>query len=235
MAFSSIPFRSRTPPSDRPASYGSSGRRLSPARRSLDRRPRRSDRPGGPGAALRRAADNLDRAKQAHAGLDPKYKYDPKTVAATRRHATLSGWAHEGDDLPGITYVPPDKVQSLAGDMEFKLRGAGAADHGVPGQHFASHAEAQQHVVAPAQPIGVDRAMCPTCQKMFQHTANYSHQPLLVTDPKHTRLFLPGHDKPIVDPNAADFPAARPITPGDVHHGIQAGAGAAVAAPHGNP
>jgi hypothetical protein len=186
-------------------------------------------------AALRRAESNLARAGGTHGGLKPPSDFAGKTVASTRRHSTLSGWVHEGENLPGITEVPPAKVQSLAQEMQFKIRSAGALDQGVPGQYHASHAEAQQLVAAPAQPIGVDRPMCSTCQKMLQHTANYSDQPLLVRDPDHARLFLPGHEKPIVDPSPDQFPGARPITPGDVHRGVQAGAGTAVAAPHGNP
>jgi hypothetical protein len=186
-------------------------------------------------AALRRAETNLGKARDTHAGLEPPSSFAGKTVAATGRQSTLSGWAHAGEDLPGITYVPPARVQSLAEDMQFKIRGAGAADQGVPGRFHASHAEAQQMASAPAQPIGVDRPMCATCQKMLQHAATYSDQPLLVRDPDHARLFLPGHDKPIVDPRPDQFPGARPVSGADVRHGLQAGAGTAVVAPHGHP
>ena len=137
----------------------------------------------GGSAALRRAQGNLTKARDTHAGLAPPSDFSGKTVASTKPQSTLIGWAHEGRDLPGIRYVPPDQVQSMANDMQFKIRGAGAMDQGVPGRYHASHAEAQHTATVPGQPIGVDRPMCTTCQSMVQHAANYSHQPMLVHYP----------------------------------------------------
>jgi hypothetical protein len=186
--------------------------------------------------ALTRSQEAFDKATDAHKGLAPPSGFDSKTVAATRK-PTLSGWVH--DDLQGFEYIRPEEVKRMADDMNFDIRGAGAADHagsepGWTGKHHASHAEAKHLARNPGQPVGVDRNMCSTCQDMYQQAADYSRQPLLVQDPDHTRLYLPGHD-PIVDPKPSDFPDAVPITPEDVKRGAAAGGGAAVAGPDSGP
>jgi hypothetical protein len=147
----------------------------------------------------------------------------------------MSGWKHQG--LGGkFDYIPPEQVREMANRMDHPIPAAGARDQiargGFPGKFNASHAEAQHLPVRVGQPIGVTRNMCGSCQSMFQHTANYTDQPLLVKDPNHTHLFLPGHDKALVDPRPDQFPRAHPVTGDDVCRGLHAGAGAAPVTPH---
>lgn len=184
--------------------------------------------------SLERSAGAYDNAVRVHGRLRPPSDFADKTVAATRRANTLSGWTH-GNALKDIEHVPPEDVHRMADQMGFDVRGAGASDFagnepGFRGKYHSSHAEAQQLERYPAQPIGVDQPMCKTCQKMFDHAANHMQEPLVVRDPDHTRLFLPGH-KVVVDPDPSDFPNVPFLRPDDVHRGLAAGAGAAVAHP----
>ena len=68
---------------------------------------------------------------------------------------------------------------------------------------------------------------------MIRRSATASARPpLLVKDPDHTRLFLPGH-KVIVDPDPSDFRDAIVITPDNLKAG--AGGGAALVGPAAEP
>jgi hypothetical protein len=186
--------------------------------------------------SLDRANEAHDRATRAHGELRPPSRFEDKTVASTNR-LTMSGWGHR--DLDGFEYVRPEEVKRMADNMDFEIRGAGAADYagnepGFKGKHHASHAEAQQLARHPGQPVGVDRGMCDVCQGMFRETARVSDQPLLVQDPHGTRLFL--EDGTVVtDPKPGDFPAARHLSPDDVRRGVGAGTGALLVTPQSQP
>ena len=185
--------------------------------------------------ALERADDALARARAAHGELRPPSTYKLKAVAATKR-ITVSGWAHKGVD--GVEYVRPEEVDDLARRLDFELpahaRDAAGKEPGFPGKFHASHAEAQQHARHPAQPVGVDRDMCDTCQGLYQRAAEVSGQPLLVKDPHDTRLFLPdGTMKE--NPGPEHFPAAKHFSPGDVRRGVGAGTGAILVSPEQQP
>jgi hypothetical protein len=178
--------------------------------------------------SIAKAQAAYDRAVAAHGDLAPPSKFGGKTVAATKK-PSLSGWTH--GEMPGFEYIRPEEVKRMADDMDFEIRGGGAADHagsepGFKGKHHASHAEAQHLARNPGQPTGVDRPMCGTCQDLFTHASEYSNQPLLVQDPNGMRLFVDG--KVIDNPDPSQFPDAVRVTPEDVKQGAAAGGGAVV-------
>lgn len=63
-------------------------------------------------------------------------------------------------------------------------------DRGVPGRYHASHAETQAYEVAPNQPIGVSKVMCPNCRSYFRYLAHYVQKVQVVSDPDVTRIFF---------------------------------------------
>src|SRR4029077_5492860 len=73
------------------------------------------------------------------------------------------------------------------------LRPAGALDQldqgGFRGKYYASHAEKQQIVARPNEPVGVSRPMCDDCIRFFQREAAYQGRPITVSDPQTTRVF----------------------------------------------
>ena len=76
-----------------------------------------------------------------------------------------------------------------AREMGYQLR-IDLFDRGVPGRYDASHAETQAYEVAPNQPIGVSKVMCPNCRSYFRYLAQYVKKLQVVSDPDVTRVFF---------------------------------------------
>ncbi|HYI19600.1 MAG TPA: hypothetical protein VD836_12890, partial [Solirubrobacteraceae bacterium] len=76
--------------------------------------------------SIAKAQAAYDRAVAAHGDLAPPSKFGGKTVAATKK-PSLSGWTH--GEMPGFEYIRPEEVKRMADDMDFEIRGGGAADH----------------------------------------------------------------------------------------------------------
>ena len=79
-----------------------------------------------------------------------------------------------------------------ANEIGHDLPSAGAMDQGVPGQYNASHAEKQSIVHNPdATHVDVSRPMCKDCQAYYRAEAVAQNRPIVVSDPKVVRTFLP--------------------------------------------
>jgi Domain of unknown function (DUF4157) len=133
----------------------------------------------------------------------PSKKLQDKAVAITERNldpargvrvrkTALSGWKA----IPERPLkAAPEEVAQHAKKIGHDLPPAGAQDQikrgGFTGKHYASHAEKQQIVKAPNQPVGVSRPMCADCIDFFQKEATFRGQPQVVSDPYTTRVFEP--------------------------------------------
>jgi hypothetical protein len=62
---------------------------------------------------------------------------------------------------------------------------------GFPGEYHASHAEKQQIVARPNEPVAVTKPMCPDCVKFFQKEAKWRDVAQEVLDPDCKRIFHP--------------------------------------------
>ncbi|MGB0384248.1 MAG: hypothetical protein ACPGWR_05420 [Ardenticatenaceae bacterium] len=107
-----------------------------------------------------------------------------KTVAQVAQQYTISGWASRRG------YVQKtNEVMQRTREMGYQLQ-INLFDRGVPGRYDASHAEKQAYEVAPNQPIGVSKVMCPNCRSYFRYLAQYVQKAQVVTDPDVTRVFF---------------------------------------------
>jgi hypothetical protein len=107
-----------------------------------------------------------------------------KTVAEVAGQHTISGWTSRRG------YVQKtNEVMQRARQMGYQLR-ISLFDQGVAGRYDASHAEKQAYEVAPNQPIGVSKRMCPNCRAYFRYLAQYMQTVQVVSDPNLTRIFF---------------------------------------------
>ena len=110
-----------------------------------------------------------------------------------------SGW----EDLksPGITQAT-EQVLAIGREMGYEFPPHTFDD--TPGHFYASHAEKQLNALRPGEPIGVSLPMCSDCYNFFRARANAMGRPLVVTDPRVTRIFYP---------NGAVLTPARAVAP----------------------
>jgi len=115
-----------------------------------------------------------------------------KCLATTENgKQTMSGWSDRPPPPPGTTRVPPADVLQLQQQIGHPIKPNSFLDNGVPGQHYASHAERQAAVIDPNAPVNIDLPQCQDCQEFYQKLAQYRGQAQVVTGPDGTRTFLP--------------------------------------------
>ena len=155
--------------------------------------------PGGSGGSedpvgekVRKSQEAQERASEDETNLPKGYK--DKTVSSDDKK-TVSGWK---EAPPGYDKASPQEVATHSDKIGHRLKSAGANDQidspkepGFPGKYNASHAEKQQAVKNPNEPIGVSKPMCDDCIGFFKKEAAYRGQDQVVTDPEATRIFKP--------------------------------------------
>ncbi|WP_178389288.1 hypothetical protein [Actinomyces oris] len=141
---------------------------------------------GGGDDPVKKSQEAFDRAKEAKERLPDKRKFDSKT-ASSDRVKTLSGWSE--DRPPGFQEPNIEDVLAKQEEIGHDVKKAGANDHGIDGQYYASHAERQLSLTAKEPQIGVSKAMCPDCQGYFAKLAQHEGRDWHVTDPDGTWTF----------------------------------------------
>ena len=141
---------------------------------------------GGGDDPVKNSQEAFDRAKEAKEGLPDKRKFDSKT-ASSDHVKTLSGWSE--DRPPGFQEPNIEDVLAKQEEIGHDVKKAGANDHGIDGQYYASHAERQLSLTAKEPQIGVSKAMCPDCQGYFAKLAQHEGRDWHVTDPDGTWIF----------------------------------------------
>lgn len=171
--------------------------------------------PSGPEVQLKRSAgshsDNLtqqkireaeksqERATAKHQNLNEKRQTKTTSVSereiapgVRRRTTKLSGWK-EIPERP--SKAKPEDVAHHSKKIGHELTPNKLKDNersgGFKGKFNASHAEKQQIVDRPNEPVGVSRDMCSDCISFFKKEAKYRNQFQIVSDPKITRVFDP--------------------------------------------
>jgi RHS repeat-associated protein len=114
-----------------------------------------------------------------------------KCLANTDNVQTMSGWSDRPPPPPGTTRVPPSEVLALQEEIGHPIRPNPFLDNGVPGQHYASHAERQAAILDPNAPVRVDIPQCSDCQDFFRRLAIHRGQTQVVTGPDGVRTYLP--------------------------------------------
>jgi len=114
-----------------------------------------------------------------------------KCLANTDDAQTMSGWSDRPPPPPGTTRVPPEDVLKLQEEIGHPIRPNSFLDNGVPGQHYASHAEKQMAVLDPNKPVRIDLPQCKDCIDFYQKLAMHRNQAQTVIGPDGTRTFLP--------------------------------------------
>lgn len=129
-----------------------------------------------------RARDNASSVPETPAQRARTYSVTETEVApgVVRRSTTAS--AREADLARSTRQVSPQEVLNLARQIGFT---------NMP-EFLARHAEVQQAVANPNQPIGVSRPMCDSCFRFFVYLAR-ARGAQVVSDPFATRTFLPGN------------------------------------------
>jgi hypothetical protein len=116
---------------------------------------------------------------------------------------TESGWADY--NRPGITQATK-RVQAIGTEMGYTFPSSKRLDRSEAGRYHASHAEKQLNALKPGAPIGVSLPMCRDCFNYFRARARAMGRPLVVADPKVTRIFYP--DGRVLTPSHTIAPAA---------------------------
>ncbi len=107
-----------------------------------------------------------------------------KTVAQVAQQYTISGWTSKRGYIQKTNEVM-QRTREIGYQLPIAL-----FDRGVAGRYHASHAETQAYEVAPNEPIGVSKVMCPNCRSYFRYLAQYAKKVQVVTDPDMTRVFF---------------------------------------------
>ena len=147
------------------------------------------------------AARDVARAARAQESALEKGAATPGKTTSVSQRELAPGVTARQTEVSGWTSIPerdvavdPELVHEHAEAIGHDLRPAGALDQvdegGFPGKYYASHAEKQQIVVRPDEPVGVSRPMCDDCIRFFQREAAYQQRPVTVSDPQTTRVFF---------------------------------------------
>jgi Pretoxin HINT domain len=129
----------------------------------------------------------IDAAKQIQSNLGDTGKNNPTLATNADGLRTHSGWTPR----PGYAQGTEQSLE-LAEQIGHKFRPGGYLDRGVPGRHYASHAEAQNLALNPTQEVfGVSNAMCIECKKFFSNVAQATNSPKIVADPESIKIFHP--------------------------------------------
>jgi RHS repeat-associated protein len=147
--------------------------------------------------------DAAERAAEAKATLEKDKCY---AADGPEADLTMSGWGHEEGD--GLTKVAPGDVMDHCDEIGHNLK-SHPWDQGEPGQFNASHAEKQQAVARPGEPVGVSNPMCADCQNFFSKQAEALGEPQVVTDPNVTRIFHPDGTVTVVNPDGTEWQDPR--------------------------
>ena len=146
---------------------------------------------GGNGAKsvpVRKSQEAFDRAKELKTKVSERRRLFLKKTTSSDHVETLSGWSMKGRPK---NFQEPNINEVLAKQKEIghDVRRAGALDHGVDGQYYASHAERQLSINAEEPYIGVSKVCCKNCQQYFSKLAQHEGRDWYVTDPKGTLVF----------------------------------------------
>lgn len=117
-----------------------------------------------------------------------------KTIATTVHGHSVSGYKPLPESK--VSATPEQVAQHVNERLKLTLKPAGGHDvagnePGFPGKYHASHAEVQQMVARPNEPVGVSKDMCESCRAIFKAEAKYQNRAQIVSDPQATRVFEP--------------------------------------------
>ena len=136
-------------------------------------------------------------------------KHPEKTTAVGRQTELKPGVHRRQSRISGWTSIPerrvsvdPRTVADRAKHIGHRLQPGGVRDGkpehgGFAGKAAASHAEKQQIVARPNEPVGVSKPMCADCVRFFQKEAVARKRGQVVGDPDVTRVF--GRDGSITE------------------------------------
>ena len=137
---------------------------------------------------VKKSQEAFDRAKERKKEISLGKRTFLKKTTSSDHVETLSGWNMKGRPE---RFQEPNINEVLAKQEEIghDVRRAGALDHGVDGQYYASHAERQLSINAEEPYIGVSKVCCKNCQQYFSKLAQHEGRDWYVTDPKGTLVF----------------------------------------------
>lgn len=140
----------------------------------------------------------IEKAQAAYQGIPDRTTGLSSREAGKATARTESGvtWSESGyTDRPNFSGAPENTERVI---VEGGLAGRAPDEHPfdeanrqAPGTVNASHAEKQVAVMAPDEPIGVNRDMCPDCRGWFEQWAIDRETPQFVADPRGTHVFMP--------------------------------------------
>ncbi|WP_449701838.1 hypothetical protein [Actinomyces israelii] len=103
-----------------------------------------------------------------------KKNKDYKDKATSSDHnQTPSGWSENKRPKTGFQKPNVDEVLAKQEEIGHPVKRAGASDHGVDGQYYASHAERQESITAKEPAIGVAKELCDDCPGCFSRLAQH--------------------------------------------------------------
>ena len=142
----------------------------------------------GGSTPVKKSQEAYDRAQEAKQEISRRKRLFLNKTTSSDHVETLSGWSMK--DRPE-RFQEPNITEVLAKQEEIShdVRRAGALDHGIDGQYYASHAERQLSISAEEPHIGVSKVCCKNCQQYFSKLAQHEGRDWYVTDPKGTLVF----------------------------------------------
>ncbi|WP_256693062.1 hypothetical protein [Actinomyces oris] len=137
---------------------------------------------------VKKSQEAFDRAQEAKQEISRRKRLFLNKTTSSDHVETLSGWSMK--ERPERFQEPNiDEVLAKQEEIGHDVRRAGALDHGVDGQYYASHAERQLSINAEEPYIGVSKVCCKNCQQYFSKLAQHEGRDWYVTDPKGTLVF----------------------------------------------
>jgi hypothetical protein len=154
--------------------------------------PTRGNLPPEVVARIRRAQERLKPLTPAEEARALALSETEVAPGVQRRTQTISGLESEA----ARSVVRPNLNDILAQVDAMELTGAISSGQAARmrmsgGRQLAVHAEIQQSVLRPNQPIVVNRPMCFSCFEYFQGLARFNGIPQMIADPDYIRIFHP--------------------------------------------
>ena len=147
----------------------------------------------------------VDKAREHLDQLPPRVP--PKTDGRAGGSSFDSGYGSPGSDKDELTRLARERAERNG--VPFRPRSYDKGPDGItrpPGSYHASHTEPKLledmgRKGTPDEPIAVNHATCPDCQKHLRATASKEGRSIVVADPDYTRIFNPDNTVTVIDKN----------------------------------
>ena len=152
--------------------------------------------------------DDVAKARQNLGQLPQRTSNRDKTTGRAGNSEFDSGYGSPGSDKDTLTRLARERADRV-NQVPFRSNRNDLGPDNIQrptGSYYASHTEPKMYEdmvrkQTPNEPIAVNNATCPDCQRHLRATANKTGQSITVADPNYTRIFNPDNSVTVVDRN----------------------------------